>query len=479
MTISRRFGPRFRPSLAFVLLCGLLAILLVAGGASRADATGQVVVRATAWIALIVAILFGPRPTWGPARPVAILLALAVLLVLLQLLPLPPGIWQSLPGRRILMEAAAASGQDQPWRPWSIVPGATTNAASSLIVPVVTFLLLAGITDAERARLPALILGLVAASTLVGLLQLSGAGIDNPLINESPGQMSGTFANRNHFALCLALGCLLAPVWAMLDGRRPGWRAPVAVGLVLLFVLTILASGSRAGLVLGMLALVLGLVLARQGIRKALAGYPRWAFPALIAGVIGTVAIFVLISLAADRAVSIDRVFAGNEGQDMRSRGLPTVLAMTRTYFPWGTGLGSFDPMFRMHEPFALLKPTYFNHAHNDLLEIVLDAGLAGGLLLLAGLAWWIIASARAWQAGAGMRHALPKLGSAMLLLIVVASVFDYPARTPTVMALTVIAACWLSGGRGGGVRPSFTGGDAAIIDANLSRHPGNRPAHA
>lgn len=449
MTISRRFGPRFRPSLAFVLLCGLLAILLVAGGASRADATGQVVVRGAAWIALIVTILFGPRPTWDLARPVAILLALAVLLVLLQLLPLPPSIWQSLPGRRILIEAAAVSGQDQPWRPWSIVPGATVNAASSLIVPAVTLLLLAGTTDAERARLPALILGLVATVTLVGLLQLSGAGIDNPLINESPTQMSGTFANRNHFALCLALGCLAAPVWAMLDGRRPGWRAPVAVGLVLLFVLTILASGSRAGLMLGMLALVLGLVLSRQGIRKALEGYPRWVFPALIAGVIGMVVIFVLISLAADRAVSIDRVFAGEEGQDMRSRGLPTVLAMTRTYFPWGIGLGSFDPMFRVHEPFALLKPTYFNHAHNDLLEIVLDAGLAGGLLLLAGLTWCIIASARAWQAGAGMRHALPKLGSAMLLLIVLASAFDYPARTPIIMALVVIAGFWLTGAPG------------------------------
>src|SRR3546814_14825252 len=79
----------------------------------------------------------------------------------------------------------------------------------------------------------------------------------------------------------------------------------------------------------------------------------------------------------------------------MRARGLPTVLSMIAAYFPAGAGFGGFDPIFRLHEPFRLLKPTYFNHAHNDFLEVVLDGGLPAALLLLVAIGWYAIASIR------------------------------------------------------------------------------------
>ena len=442
-----RSKPFARPSLYVVLLCLFLAVLSIAGGASRADTLGQLVVRVAAAAVLVVALLFGDRPVLAPVRPVVLLLAVALSLALLQLVPLPPDMWQALPGRAILAEAAVASSQPQPWRPWSIVPGATANAAASLIVPTATLILLAGLKRSERGWLPGLTLGLIVAATLIGLLQFSGAGFDNPFVNDEAGLVSGMFANYNHFALLLAFGCMLAPVWAFLHGRTPGWRGAVAIGLVALFTLTLLASGSRAGLVLGGLALVIGLALVRQPVTRTLVRYPRWVLPATVAAIVGMVAILVLVSVATDRAVSIDRAVAVDPWQDMRRRGLPTVLAMIGTYFPVGAGLGSFDPIFRMHEPFALLKPTYFNHAHNDLLEIVLDAGLPGVLLLGAALAWWSWASVRAWRAGPAMRDVLPRLGSAMLLLVLLASVIDYPTRTPIFMALVVLAAVWLADG--------------------------------
>ena len=144
----------------------------------------------------------------------------------------------------------------------------------------------------------------------------------------------------------------------------------------------------------------------------------------------------------------IYRVIGVDPGQDMRGRGLPTVLAMIWAYFPVGSGLGGFDPIFRMHEPISLLGLTYFNHAHNDWLEVVLDAGLPGLLLLFSAVLWWGWASICAWRAGADTRYILPKLGSAALLLVMIASIFDYPARVPMIMAVIVIAAAWL-GGRG------------------------------
>lgn len=434
----------FKPSLWSILLFAFLAVLWIAGGASRPDALGQTVVRAVAWVLLIVGILFGERPDLREVRPVAILLLAAVALVLLQLIPLPPGIWQALPGRKMLAEAAAASGQPQPWRPWSIVPGATANAASSLIVPVAVLIFTAGLRSHERRWLPGLVLCLVGASMFIGLLQLSGVRIDNPAY-DTPAQISGTFSNRNHFALFLALGCLLAPVWAFPDAQRSRWRGPVALGLTLLFLLTILASGSRAGSALGVMSLVIGLIVARQGIKTALRRKFRWFFPALMAGLAGVIGIVVLVSVAAGRAVSISRIFEGGVEQDLRSRALPTILEMIRFYFPAGSGFGSFDPVFRMHEPFDMLKPTYFNHAHNDLIEVVLDGGILGVLLLTGGVLWWAWASVRAWRKGPSMRGALPRSGSAVLLLVIIASAFDYPARTPIIMAVVVIAGAWLS----------------------------------
>jgi O-antigen ligase len=227
--------------------------------------------------------------------------------------------------------------------------------------------------------------------------------------------------------------------------RRPGWRAPVALTLMLLFALTILATGSRAGLIFGLIGLAAGLLLSQRGLKRMMRHYHKWAFPALMAGIVAVVMIFVLISIAADRAVSIQRVLVVDQAQDMRTRGLPTVLQMINTYFPAGTGFGAFDPMFRIHEPFQLLKLTYFNHAHNDWLEIVLDGGLPGAVLLAGAVLWWLWRSAKLWAEGAAPSLALARLGSAMLLLVMIASIFDYPARTPTIMALIVIAATWLS----------------------------------
>lgn len=447
MTTSSRTILLRAPSLNAILLGLLLVVLWIAGGASRAEAAGQLLVRGACWTAILIAVLAGPRPDWRYARGPTLILAAAILIVALQLVPLPPGIWQALPGRTRFAEASILAGQPQPWRPLAIVPDAAANALASLVVPATVILLVAGMKEAERAWLPSAVLALVVASALLGVLQFSGAGLNNPLVNFSPGDVSGTFANRNHFALLLAMGCLLAPPWAYMGDRHPGWRPPVALGLVLLFVLIILGAGSRAGILLAGVGLAAGLLLARRGIRRALGKAPRWVTPAILTAIIGIILIFVLISVAADRALSLDRIVTMQDERDMRARGLPVVLMMIRLYFPVGSGFGGFDPMFRLHEPFTLLKPTYFNHAHNDFAEIVLDGGLPALLLLMAGLGWWAVSGLRVWRACDAGAAMLPRIGAAMLLLVIVASAVDYPARTPLMMAMITIAALWLARG--------------------------------
>lgn len=435
----------FRPDLPLVLTVAMIVLLWVAGGASRADAMGQVVVRAGCWAILIAAIVAGPRPVLTGLKPVLFLLIAAIALPLIQLIPLPPAWWQALPGRDILL----IPGEPVPWRPWTMTPGATRNALASLVVPVTMFVVLAQANERVIRWLPAMLLAMIAAAVLLGLLQFSGAGFNSPFLNDTPGVVSSIFANRNHFALLIAIGCLIAPIWAFMDREALRWRVPLAAGLVLLFVLTILATGSRSGMLLGAAALALAFGLVGKRLRRRLAGAPRWVLPTLILATIVVIGGAVALSFAADRADSINRLIALETGEDMRTRARPTVLAMIALYMPFGSGLGGFDPVFRIHEPFELLKPTYFNQAHNDFLGITLDAGIAGAALLVAGVIWWLVASIRVWRARADEDVQLARLGSALILLILLASATDYPARTPTMMAILVAAGVLLArGGR-------------------------------
>lgn len=433
----------FRLSPSFVLTGLLLILLFLAGGSARADVLGQVVVRTGAWTVLVACVLFQRRASLVGPRPVFWLMLVALLTVAIQLIPLPPSIWQALPGRSIL--TGAVEEGVAPWRPIAIVPGAAFNAASSLVVPFAILFALGGVRAYERRWVFNLLFGLIVTSMLIGLIQFSGVDLRNPLLNGDARQVSGLFANRNHFALFMAMGCAIAPVWAFPAGRSPGWRLPVLGGLLVLFLLTILASGSRAGLLLGGIGLLLGALLIWPRAQRELRRYPRWVLPV---GSVLLIFAFVAASFAAGRAASIDRLFETDQLQDMRTRALPTVLLMIQTYFPVGSGFGGFDPVFRIHEPFGLLKTTYFNHAHNDLLEIILDGGLPATLLLVAGLGWWCHTTLRALRAPRFSGGAIPPLlGSSLLLLLFVASLFDYPARTPIMMAVFVIAATWLASG--------------------------------
>jgi O-antigen ligase len=447
-----QFSARSRVGLTMpaILLIILVVAVWIGGGSSRSDVMGQVVVRGVAWSCLVALVLFGPDLRVTRGRTVLAFIIVCGTLVALQLVPLPPAWWAALPGRAAYAEADAIVGGAQPWRPLAIVPSLTLNALGSLIVPLTTAFLIANPRHVDDRLLVRIMVCVVIATMGVGLLQFAGIALYVPIINGGD-EISGNFANRNHFALMMACGLLLLPVWALGKRQASQWRVLIMLALIPLLALAILASGSRTGMFLGVVALGTAAMLVRQPLRQAFRRYPPWVLPATIAGIFGALALLVGISFVADRALSISRALTLDPSQDMRSGALPTIWAMLREYFPFGAGVGGFDTIFRQHEPYRLLKLTYFNRAHDDFLEIVLDAGLPGLALLVAAVCWWLVMSIRAWSTRAGTESDLARVGSILLLLVMFSSIVDYPARTPLMMVVIVFAAVWLSSaGRAG-----------------------------
>lgn len=433
-----------RPTFATFLLGAMLALATLTGGASFPDTLGQAVVRTGAMLLLATAIGSKQRFDLSYYRGLFLILAFAIIIVLLQLIPLPPTLWAALPGRAAFDIGASVPEVADAWRPAAIVPVAARNALFALIVPLSTLLLIAAVPRRQLAFAVPFLVAMAGLSSVVAAMQFAGGTLDNPLINERIGFASGLLANRNHQALFLAIGVAAAMHWGT---TRPllQWRAAAGAVTIAWFALMILATGSRAGLLLGLVALVAGAAMAVSAARRA--GLRVSRRTALL-GVAGTVLACVGIisaSVYAGRSASLDRLNDAAIGDDMRIRAMPVVLDMVRTYMPLGGGQGSFATLFAMAEPDRLLKPTYFNRAHDDFLEVLIEAGLPGALLLVAGLGWFVRRTWTAWRRAPDGETLRARLGSVVIALVLLASITDYPARTPLIMVVLIVAAAWLT----------------------------------
>ena len=122
---------RFRPAVApaYLFLCLLL------GGSSQ-GVWGNAILRLLAVVLIAWAILDRREETL--ARPVKQLLglfALAILLVIFQLIPLPVKVWTGLPGRELVVDGFQLLGLNPPPMPLSLFPTDSMAAVLALLPP--------------------------------------------------------------------------------------------------------------------------------------------------------------------------------------------------------------------------------------------------------------------------------------------------------------------------------------------------------
>jgi O-antigen ligase len=241
----------------------------------------------------------------------------------------------------------------------------------------------------------------------------------------------GFFANRNHMATLLLVGIPVAAALfasARADRRSALANKGVAAALFLVIALGIVLNGSIAAF-----GLVIPVAIASAALVPAGMTWRRLALPLAGIALIGGVVLLVTRPIAvAEADPSTARSVAG------RVEIWATTSSAIEQTFPIGTGLGSFEQIYRQHEDPAQVTRFFVNHAHNDYLEIVLELGLAGAILIVLFLAWWAATAIRIWKSPLSTPFA--RAATVATAVVLAHSIVDFPLRTAAIS--TIFAAC-------------------------------------
>lgn len=421
------------------VLYAFLVFVFVTGGSSQERGWTDAVAQLAALPIVAIALwrLGAQAPSrvrsWGLAA-----LAAIALLPWLQLLPLPASLWQLAPARDALAVDAGVAGIPALATTWSLTPAASLRAGLSLLPGVALFLAVLGVDTTTQRRLLILCVALPIASLVLGFLQLGlpQDSLLNPYPQWAP-SMAGTFANPNHqgtamllgLAICLAfaMGSMDANAGATADGeprKRNPWPAIIA-GATLLLGLPL--TNSRAAVVIGVLLLVAApLGMAASWLRRS--GQGRRSILALML-------VTALAGLGLSAVMGWMKV---DEVEEFRWLMRQATFALGFLHLPWGSGIGSFVPVFQQALPDGLLMHPYINAAHNDFAQVWLEGGLPAILLTAVALIAMGIAAVAHMRFHRGDRRLVWSAVLGIFVFLAHAGA-DYALRTPSLMAVAAL----------------------------------------
>jgi hypothetical protein len=340
--------------------------------------------------------------------------------------------------------------------PISVLPRATWLSALSLLPPLAVFLGTLLLGYRERRLLCILLLGIGILSAFMGLSQVAQGPQSTLRFFEitNPSEAVGFFANRNHFAALLYSLTLFSAVWVIeaaagVNAERgrldTAWMAGVAASLVVLVIILagLAMARSRAGLVLTIVALFGAFALAVTDQRTASgATTPARLTPAkLMMGAI-ILAVILVVQYALYRIL---QRFDIDPLEDARIVFARNTFAAAKAYMPVGSGMGTFPSVYALFEkPQDALIDVYANRAHNDVLELALEAGVVGLGIAIVFVAWLATRSVKVWVGRdltlSGIDLSLARAATLVVALIIAHSLVDYPLRTGAIMGLLAFA---------------------------------------
>jgi hypothetical protein len=416
--------------LSALIIAVFLAGGVIGGGPTSAHLSMFVELPAVVLGALAIAgLVDGNYPE--RAVPAMILLLLICLVPLLQLIPLPADYWKSLPGREIPGEISRLAGLGTLSRPISLTPEETRLAALSLIVPASVFLATLQLGMRERDRVMMTIVLFAFASAILGIFQVAaGGGLNLGIYRQiHDGYSIGFFANRNHQATLLLIAIPMAVRMIGLQRWDHRTKTVMTVVALLFFSLSVVGTISRAGFLLLPLAVGGALVVWIGDLRDR----RIWLGLAGLLAVL--VASYLIIQLTPLGSRVVHRF--NDVGDDLRPIIWQGSWAASRSFWPIGSGTGSFVPVYKMFEDLNSVNDAWVNHAHDDYLELLLDDGGAAVILFIGYLIFLIAAL---------IRPVPPPLRSqryvvvSTITIVMAHSLMDYPLRTFGVITIFAFA---------------------------------------
>ena len=407
----------------FLFLCLLL-------GGSQQSIWGKLVLQIIAVFLIASAAVQTKAESTSVGRALLALLLASLLLLGLQFVPLPPAVWPEFPERRMVEDGYRMIGQPVMWQPISLTPYATLEAFLFLLPPIA--IILSGLyIKAYRESWAALALfaGTI-AGILLAYLQVTTSQFGRSgwylYENTNVGSGVGFFANINHMGTLLLMTFpFVVALFFQSESENPQRAMPLAivgVAAMVVLLLGLALNGSLAAVALAVPVVAASTLLS-----------PKMRRFRAVSGVAAAIALIAALIFLANSPVQPKLTGESTSSFEGRWEIWQRTWQGIENSFPVGTGFGSFEAVYVTLEPAETVTRVYINHAHNDYLELVLEGGLLGVLIIFVFLAWWTrqvirvfarprldsFAGAAAIASGAALAH----------------SAVDYPLRTTAIAA--------------------------------------------
>ena len=449
----------------FNVTAALLALALAIGGAGLAFPMLQLLLGLSAVAA--GAYFAVTERSWrfhGNRRLALWLLAIALLLPLLQLIPLPPALWHAIPGREVPIEIDTLLGWND-WRPLTLDVEGTVRSFLVMLPAAMVFVGCLFLSSDKLERLLWVVLGVALVSSALGLVQLATGGQATPYPSGHLGYPLGLFVNRNHHGSLLLVAMPIAAALGAIRLARGKPRLPTIVmtlSLLIVFALVVVGTTSRMGLALLPVAVIAALFILFRG---------RVAWRLALPSIFGLAGVALIIFASGRASLTLARFSAVD---DLRFGYWTDIQWTLDRYTLAGSGFGTFVPIYQAAESLEGLGPAVVNHAHNDFLEILLEGGVVGIGLLLVFLALLAMAAFKLARANLSVERGLMATAAASGIVILLLSSFvDYPLRMPVLGAVFALLCALLLPRRAD--QPKRSGHSDSRALANVDPRGGGR----
>ena len=424
LALNHQARDAFR-ELGWPCLLVLVVALVLGGGGVRHGLTNLVVQGIALGVILFQPGLLREFLATAPKALVA-LVALTLILPLLHLVPVPPAMWQALPGREMAVEARDLLGVADEWAPMTLDRARTAIALFALFGPLAVILCLGRKPEAVLRHGLLVIIGLALLQFGFGVLQFAAGDTLKFYTTNETGRFYGFFVGHISSGLFMVLG-LCALVGHYLGTKRDTFASLLYVLCGTLLLIGIILTNSRSAVALAILPMAWAGVIALRKLRNQ----SRKVKLGLAAGAALGLAVVAIVAATNERLATTWDRFADLE--DSRPDIWTDTMSGIDRYWPVGSGMGTFDEVFQVEESLETLSVKKAARAHNEFLEIALEAGIAG-LLLVAS---WMVFLAYAFVRGIRSVHAPAIMAAAMALVCIgLQALIYFPLRNMAVLCV-------------------------------------------